>query len=109
MSPESPTSRVDILTLGAGWLSHFLIPLLRKHNLTHAATSQTSLASDTIAWSLGDSVDVLPRAGTVVIMFPILEWEKLRNLVDAYEESRGECMWILLGSSRAWQVRFAIY
>ncbi|KAB5595420.1 hypothetical protein CTheo_1097 [Ceratobasidium theobromae] len=103
MSPESPTSRVDILTLGAGWLSHFLIPLLRKHNLTHAATSQTSLASDTIAWSLGDSVDVLPRAGTVVIMFPILEWEKLRNLVDAYEESRGECMWILLGSSRAWQ------
>jgi hypothetical protein len=100
--------RVDILILGAGWLSHFLIPILRTYNLTYAATSRTGLTPDTVAWGLGDSIDVLPKASTVVIMFPIDEWENLKRLVDEYEKARGECMWILLGSTRGWQVCFKI-
>lgn len=99
------TNGVNLLILGAGWLSHFLIPLLDSSNLTHAATSRSGLTPDTIVWNLGDSVEGLPRAQTVVVMFPINEWEDLKCLVEAYENTQGECMWILIGSTRGWQVR----
>ncbi|KAF8759556.1 Epoxide hydrolase N terminus [Rhizoctonia solani] len=71
------TSAVDILILGAGWLSHFLFPILYESNLTYAATSRTGLTPDTIKWSLGDTSKVLPKASTVVVMFPVENWDAL--------------------------------
>ncbi|KAG9127196.1 hypothetical protein FRC07_000291 [Ceratobasidium sp. 392] len=96
------TTRVDILILGAGWLWHFLRPLLDLRGLTYAATTR-SASGGTISWALGDGVEVLPGAETVVVMFPVLEWDALDKLVEAYEREKGESEWIVLGSTRAWQ------
>ncbi|KAG8685357.1 hypothetical protein FRC09_014794 [Ceratobasidium sp. 395] len=48
-------------------------------------------------------MEVLPRASTVVVTFPVLEWDQLDTLVEAYEREKGESEWIVLGSTRAWQ------
>jgi hypothetical protein len=99
-------AQVDVLILGAGWLWHFLRPLLESHNLTYAATTRTGQTRNTIPWSLGsaDGVAELPQAKTVVITFPVLEWETLDRLVEVYEREKGACMWVVLGSTRGWQV-----
>ncbi|KAG8747381.1 hypothetical protein FRC12_014080 [Ceratobasidium sp. 428] len=97
-------ARVDILILGAGWLWHFLRPLLDSHGLSYAATTRTGQMPGTIIWSLGNGMEVLPRASTVVVTFPVLEWDQLDTLVEAYEREKGESEWIVLGSTRAWQV-----
>ncbi|CAE6338465.1 unnamed protein product [Rhizoctonia solani] len=97
------TSAVDILILGAGWLSHFLFPILYESNLTYAATSRTGLTPDTIKWSLGDTSKVLPKASTVVVMFPVENWDALSGLIEEYQGSNGGSLWILIGSTRGWQ------
>ncbi|CAE6520225.1 unnamed protein product [Rhizoctonia solani] len=95
---------VDILVLGAGWLSHFLVPILHESNLTYAGTSRTGLIPNTIKWSLGDGVETLPKADTVVVMFPVDNWEVLNRLIEGYRKSNGDSFWMLIGSTRGWQV-----
>ncbi|KAG8704005.1 hypothetical protein FRC08_002511 [Ceratobasidium sp. 394] len=103
LDDTSVPARVDILSLGAGWTWHFLRPLLELHGLSYAATTRTGETPGTIPWSLGDGVERLPGAKTVVVMFPILEWPSLDKLVEAYEREKGECEWVVLGSTRGWQ------
>ncbi|KAF8607905.1 hypothetical protein BDV93DRAFT_552715 [Ceratobasidium sp. AG-I] len=96
-------AQVDLLILGAGWLWYFLRPVLDSRGLTYGATTRTGHVPGTIAWTLGvDSVEVLPKARTVVVTFPVLEWELLDGFMQAYERGR-ECRWVLLGSTRGWQ------
>ena len=104
-SQADPASEVDVLILGAGWLWHFLRPILDSRGLSYGATTRTGHVSGTIAWTLGvDGVEVLPKARTVAITFPVLDSKVLEEFVRAYERGR-ECAWILLGSTRGWQVR----
>ncbi|RYP12751.1 hypothetical protein DL767_011134 [Monosporascus sp. MG133] len=73
---ESQMAPVDLLILGAGWTSIFLIPLLQKESVTYAATT-TSGRDGTIPFVFDpDSKDQepysrLPRATTVLITFPL--------------------------------------
>ncbi|KAG8695151.1 hypothetical protein FRC11_001708, partial [Ceratobasidium sp. 423] len=94
---------VDILILGAGWLSHFLLPILHESDLTYAATSRAGLTPNTIQWTLGDGIEVLPKGSTIVVMFPVDSWEVLEGLVEEYRRKNGDGLWILLGSTRGWQ------
>lgn len=99
------SSPVDLLIIGAGWLWHFVRPILDSCGLRYGATTRTGHVPGTIAWTLGvDAAEALPRAKTVVITFPVLERELLEGFVRAYERGK-ECRWILLGSTRGWQVR----
>ncbi|QRW01610.1 hypothetical protein RhiLY_00607 [Ceratobasidium sp. AG-Ba] len=98
MSASVPAP-VDVLILGAGWLWHFLQPLLDASGQSYAATTRNGDTPGTIRWSFeeGDS-ERLPVASTVVVTFPVLEWDTLDRLVQG-RESR----FVLLGSTRAWQ------
>ncbi|EUC57820.1 beta-lactamase family containing protein [Rhizoctonia solani AG-3 Rhs1AP] len=97
------TNSVNILILGAGWLSHFLLPILHESNLSHASTSRTGSTPNTIRWNLGDGIEVLPKADTIVVMFPVDNWEDLKSLIEGYQKSNGDSLWMLIGSTRAWQ------
>ncbi|KAL9060208.1 MAG: hypothetical protein Q9162_000822 [Coniocarpon cinnabarinum] len=84
---------VDILILGAGWTSQFLIPLLKSHNVSYAATTRDGrdgtipFVFDPEDEKLG-GVDRLPGAETVVVTFPL----------------KGEDNnWIQLGSTGIWK------
>ncbi|KPI45716.1 uncharacterized protein AB675_732 [Cyphellophora attinorum] len=71
------TSSVDILVLGAGWLSQFLLPLLKSRDISYAATSTTG-RDDTIPFKFDpNSEDLeqyrrLPNATTILITFPLV-------------------------------------
>ncbi|KAF8072277.1 hypothetical protein FPV67DRAFT_1484715 [Lyophyllum atratum] len=86
---------VDILILGAGWTSTFLIPLCAARNLTCASTSRTGRPS-TVKFEFDpDSEDIeaykaLPDAHTVLITFPIQTQGASERLVRLYRWSRGE-------------------
>jgi len=113
------TPPVDLLILGAGWTSTFLIPLLQSQNITYAATS-TSGRDGTIPFTFdpdassdndGDDAQYssLPNAHTILITFPLRGDQAPRTLVEKYlavhssEAGKGmEPNWILLGSTGIW-------
>lgn len=122
MTASSP---IDILILGAGWTSTFLIPLLTTHNLTYAATSRPSHPKpDSIPFEYdqnNSSPDEsqfanLPDARTVLVMFPITAKGATERLVRLYEKTRvsgkirgGErTRWIQLGTTSVWDVRIRV-
>lgn len=97
---------VDVLILGAGWTSTFLIPLLkdggdpherREEAYTFAATT-TSGRDGTIAFTFDPSgedqeeekkkFERLPDASTVLIVFPIKVKGGSERLVQYYEQTR---------------------
>lgn len=89
-----PPPPVDVLILGAGWTSTFLIPLLNHNSLTHAATSTTG-RSNTISFKydpldphLSHAFTALPSAKTVLITFPLRGTGPAQKLVDLYEHTR---------------------
>lgn len=105
---------VDLLILGAGWTSTFLIPLLQSQNITYAATS-TSGRDGTIPFKFdadapsdddGDDAQyrALPNAHTILITFPLRGDQAPRTLVESYltVHSGVEPNWILLGSTGIW-------
>ncbi|GAA5954078.1 hypothetical protein JCM3765_005283 [Sporobolomyces pararoseus] len=114
-SSSSKPSTVDLLILGAGWTSTFLIPHLQS---THPSVSFASTTRDgrngSIKWSFDPSntseseqYDVLPRAKTVLITFPIRGEGGSKGLVKGYEKSKGineseSIRWIQLGSTGIW-------
>ena len=104
---------LDLLILGAGWTSTFLIPLCKERGVSYAATSRGG-RDDTIAFEFDPhSVDPgpfqnLPNAKTVLITFPIKVPGASERLVKLYRQTHGEgphSAFIQLGSTGIWDVR----
>ncbi|PVH77572.1 hypothetical protein DL98DRAFT_265961 [Cadophora sp. DSE1049] len=92
--PTCSSSLVDILILGAGWTSTFLIPLLKSQNITYAATT-TSGRDGTLKFQFSlpknhehepdlTPYDALPTAKTILITFPLRGAEQTKFLVNSY-------------------------
>ncbi|KAJ7679231.1 hypothetical protein DFH06DRAFT_1032944 [Mycena polygramma] len=104
---------VDILILGAGWTSTFLIPLCHESKVTCAATTRSGSAS-TIPFEFQPSSDdpapykALPDAKTVLITFPITASGASERLVRLYVSTRRENAtteppaFIQLGTTSIW-------
>ncbi|KAF2000938.1 hypothetical protein P154DRAFT_190377 [Amniculicola lignicola CBS 123094] len=97
--------KVDILVLGAGWTSQFLLPQLTSQNIKHAATTTTG-RNDTIPFRFdAESEDVeaykrLPEANTVLITFPLLGHGQSKHITSLYRSVHGaKNAWIQLGST----------
>ena len=99
---------VELLVLGAGWSSAFLLPLLEERGINHAATSRTG-HDKTIPFTFDpDSQDTapyeqLPPAKTVLITFPLKDEGQSKLLTTLYERTHVEASstsrWIQLGST----------
>ncbi|KAF1918341.1 hypothetical protein BDU57DRAFT_195807 [Ampelomyces quisqualis] len=94
---------VDLLILGAGWTSTFLIPLLKTEGIDYAATTTTG-RDNTIPFSFNpDSGDAepykrLPAAKTVLVTFPLKGHGQSKNIVGLYRSIHGpHNNWIQLG------------
>ncbi|KAK5114154.1 hypothetical protein LTR62_002724 [Meristemomyces frigidus] len=109
---------VDLLILGAGWTSTFLIPLLASQQLSYAATTRDGrkvAGTTTIKWSFNpDDKDKkqfssLPPAKHVLITFPLTGKHQSKTLVHGYEaayasKGGGGVRFIQLGSTGIWQI-----
>lgn len=120
----STSSPIDLLILGAGWTSTFLIPLCISEGITYAATSRSPSKPKspypTIPFEFDPLSDdpepfkSLPDAKTVLITFPIRVGGASERLVRLYRETRtsgGEAEvggvktgFIQLGSTGIWDV-----
>ncbi|KAF7289644.1 hypothetical protein HMN09_01326800 [Mycena chlorophos] len=101
---------VDILILGAGWTSTFLIPLCEQSGITFAATTRSG-ALNTIKFEFQPNSDdqapyrALPDAKTVLITFPITIPGASQRLVKAYLATRSSSnatAFIQLGTTGIW-------
>ena len=112
---------VDILILGAGWTSQFLLPLLHSQTdpkISYAATT-TSGYDGTIPFRYeSGSTDLapykqLPLAKMVLVTFPLVGKGQSRELVGMYEETHSilpagkensveRTRWVQLGAMTIW-------
>jgi hypothetical protein len=103
---------VDVLILGAGWTSTFLIPALKDNNLRFSYTTRDG-RGDSIKFNFdaseqGDleSFRILPRATTILISFPLHGKGPSKRLVENYrkthESSHVRSLFIQLGSTGIW-------
>ena len=107
-------SKTDLLILGAGWTSIFLIPLCQQQGISFAATSRTG-RDGTLAFQFDPESDdprayeILPQATTVLITFPIETKGGSATLVKLYKRTHGgdkaEIRFIQLGTASIWGVR----
>lgn len=114
---DSPQpAAVDLLILGAGWTSQFLIPLLESTQITYAATTATG-HDNTIPFRFDPDSDsaapyeTLPSARTILITFPLKGIGQSKLLTSLYtkshqpaksghdEEEISPFQWIQLGST----------
>ncbi|EKM79012.1 hypothetical protein AGABI1DRAFT_75582 [Agaricus bisporus var. burnettii JB137-S8] len=108
------SSTVDLLILGAGWTSKFLIQLCQENGLQCAATTRTG-KEGTVQFDFDpDSHDskpyeVLPDARTVLVTFPIKNAGASQRLVRNYQSSRTvnkntdlQVRFIQLGATNIW-------
>ncbi|KAK8012819.1 hypothetical protein PG991_010194 [Apiospora marii] len=83
---------VELLVLGAGWTSTFLLPILEKQGISYAATT-TDGRDGTIPFRFDpDSDDAgqfkrLPAAATVLITFPLKNKGPARRLTKLYADT----------------------
>lgn len=96
---------VDVLILGAGWTSTFLIPQLNDKKIPHAETTTTG-RDGTIPFQFDpDSGNAepykrLPSARTVLVTFPLVGHSQSKNIMGLYRSVHGaQNNWIQLGSS----------
>lgn len=96
---------VNILILGAGWTSQFLIPQLKASNLKFAATTRDGRES-TIPFTFDPFSDdktpftALPSAETILVTFPLTGEGQSEKITSLYREVHGESnSWIQLGST----------
>lgn len=125
--PTCSSSIVDILILGAGWTSTFLIPLLKSQNITYAATT-TSGRDGTLKFQFSlpknhdqepnlSQYDALPTAKTVLVTFPLRGAEETKFLVNSYlkthpkshstapsHSAKHQYQFIQLGSTGIWTI-----
>ncbi|KAF7972439.1 hypothetical protein HWV62_18016 [Athelia sp. TMB] len=105
----APPAPVDILILGAGWTSTFLLPLCASTHTSCAATSRAGRAG-TLPFTFDPHAPpdpaqyaALPRAETVVITFPITVPGASGRLVEAYRGAHGGAgRFVQLGSTGIW-------
>lgn len=101
--------KVDILILGAGWTSTFLIPLLRENDVSFAATTTTGHdveGQKTIPFKFDpESNDTspyegLPPADTVLVTFPLTGHGQAKTITSLYRHVHGTSNgWIQLGAT----------
>ena len=97
---------VELLILGAGWTSTFLIPLLEADSVSFAATTTTGhdgttkFVFDPSSNDLGP-YKALPTARTVLITFPLKGAGQSKHLVELYKQTHPHA-----GSTQASQPRF---
>lgn len=109
--PSSPPSPVSVLILGAGWTFGFLESLLAESHpdVTYASTTRDGRGKS-IKWAFDpeaegqEQFEGLPRAETVVVVFPIRAVGASRRLVEGYEKVHGRVKWVQLGSTGIWDV-----
>ncbi|KAF2643842.1 hypothetical protein P280DRAFT_466572 [Massarina eburnea CBS 473.64] len=96
--------QVDILILGAGWTSTFLLPLLSAETVSYAATTTTG-RDGTIPFKFDSESQhtepyrSLPPAQTVVITFPLVGHGQSKQITGLYRSVHGDNnQWIQLGS-----------
>lgn len=90
---------VDILILGAGWTSTFLVSQCKAEGVTYATTNRSG-ESGAIKFNFPDAADFskLPDARTVLVTFPLQKgWAK--RLTDGYARKAN---WIALGTTSIW-------
>jgi len=106
---------VELLILGAGWTSKFLIPLLKASDITYAATTTTG-RDNTISFKFDPESDelhpykTLPSAKTILISFPLTGTGQSKKLVELYQSVHAQDQtlqpgpnWIQLGSTRIFE------
>ncbi|KAF9516307.1 hypothetical protein BS47DRAFT_1292561 [Hydnum rufescens UP504] len=108
LSPVGNAVPVDILVLGAGWYSQYLIPLIQSDpTLSFAATTRNGrvvAGYTTIKFQVSDDEGTdwagLPKARTVVLSFPTVVPGAIAKYIRAYESAHGAgtTRWIQLGS-----------
>ena len=104
----TPSKPVELLVLGAGWTSTFLLPLLDEREISHAATTRTG-HDDTIPFDFDYASDDsepyrrLPSARTILITFPLKGTGQSKKLTNMYSQTHEDvsttCRWIQLGST----------
>lgn len=94
---------VDILILGAGWTSTFLIPQIKREGFSYVATTTTG-HDNTIPFKFDpDSGDAepykrLPSAHTVLVTFPLKGHGQSKNIFGLYRSVHGaKNNWVQLG------------
>ncbi|KAH8652670.1 hypothetical protein BGZ60DRAFT_420006 [Tricladium varicosporioides] len=110
---EEQPGNVDILILGAGWTSTFLIPLLEKEKFTYAATTTTGRGG-TLKFKFDPDNNnlkqytLLPTAKTVLVTFPLKGKNQSTQLIQSYSEShqtlQSTHQFIQLGSTGIWTI-----
>lgn len=103
---------VDILILGAGWTSTFLIAFCKERALSYAATTRSGVGSTILFDFDADSEDpapykTLPDAKTILITFPINKSGASERLVRLYKSTRAgeaQASFIQLGATSIWGV-----
>lgn len=103
--------KVQLLILGAGWTSTFLIPLLERKNVSYAATT-TNGRNGTIKFvfvpgsSDLEQYRTLPHATTVVITFPLTGKSQSKQLIESYKTTHENSVphFIQLGSTGIWSI-----
>ena len=106
---------VDMLILGSGWTTSYLVPLLKSYNVSYAATSSSG-HEGSIPFKFDPSnptdkepYETLPDTRTLVITFPLRGSDEARGLLDGYRSVHQNTLIshrlkvILLGSTGIWK------
>lgn len=116
------TEVVDVLILGAGWTSQFLVPLFESQYITYALSTPQGTINKFCTGKYDDSKIVafylrpddpdeseyatLPTATTVIVTFPLKDKGPAKKLVETYNRVHAgsiHTQWILLGSSGVYE------
>ncbi|KAI1773911.1 hypothetical protein F4818DRAFT_85599 [Hypoxylon cercidicola] len=104
----SQDDNVELLILGAGWTSTFLIPLLEREGIKYAATTTTG-RNGTIRFRFDPTSSdptpfrTLPYAETVLITFPLRGIGQAAHLVRMYESThKHKPRFVQLGATSIW-------
>ncbi|KAL7628502.1 hypothetical protein AAE478_000017 [Parahypoxylon ruwenzoriense] len=105
---EVGNTHVDLLILGAGWTSAFLIPLLERERIKYAATT-TDGRNGTIRFRFNPHSNdpepfmVLPSAETALITFPLKGKSQAALFVRLYEATHARApRFVQLGATSIW-------
>lgn len=109
---SNPLETVQVLILGAGWTSTFLIPLLEAESIPYAATTRAG-SQITIPFlfdpTSSDATPYfgLPSASFVVVTFPIKGLGGSHTLISLYGQTHSaiHTSFIQLGSTAIWPER----
>jgi hypothetical protein len=107
---EARPSPVDLLVLGAGWTSQWLLPLAAAKGIKTAATTRDG-RNGSLVFAFDPASDdstpfeALPPARTILVSFPVKEKGGISKLVRFYNQTHGHhhARYIYLGSTGIWE------